>query len=375
MTALITSISTAGLLHVDQDLKPRSKKVYKTAEDKRWWSDGYANWDDAAFKKRLRISRRNFQMLLYGIAPIITKTPTNAVPNPIEAHRQLGLAIYRLAHGCTFTTLSDLFGVSISVAEATFNVVIRELIKTFYDRFVRMPRGDEWIQETIGFIENYGFPCIAAWDGFHVYPGTSLKQYYSFKKRYSINNMGLISYNKRFLSATVNAPGSTHDARLLRHSAAFLGITDGQCIPDKTIHLGEKFGEIPLVTIGDSAFPRHSWLLKCYNENTKDEKERLFNDKLRSARVVTENCYGMFKGRWRILYKKMDAKLHNVKYITLTCIMLHNLCIETDDPCHPRWKLKVKNLELQDKIITRTENKHESMQVSNSIKEWLWQYA
>ena len=115
--------------------------------------------------------------------------------------------------------------------------------------------------------------------------------------------MDLISFNKRFLSATVNAPGSTHDARL-RHSAAFLDIIDGKSLPDKTIHLGEKYGEIPHVTIGDIAFPRHSLLLKCYNENTKDEKERLFIDKLRSARVVTDNCHGMLMGRWRILYKK-----------------------------------------------------------------------
>ena len=27
----------------------------------------------------------------------------------------------------------------------------------------------EWINEITGFIENYKFPCIGAWDGFHVY--------------------------------------------------------------------------------------------------------------------------------------------------------------------------------------------------------------
>ena len=39
-------------------------------------------------------------------------------------------------------------------------------------------------------------------------------------------------------------------------------------IPDKAINLGGEFGEIPLVTIGDNAFPRFAWLLKMFNENT-----------------------------------------------------------------------------------------------------------
>ena len=40
---------------------------------------------------------------------------------------------------------------------------------------------------------------------------TKLKNYFSFKKRYSVSNMGLIGSNKIFMWAAVGAPGSTHD--------------------------------------------------------------------------------------------------------------------------------------------------------------------
>ena len=70
-------------------------------------------------------------------------------------------------------------------------------------------------------MNNYGFPCIAAWDGFHVYLSTRLKQYFSFKKRYTVTNMGLISYNKRYLYAAVGASGSTHDSRLLKNCSLY----------------------------------------------------------------------------------------------------------------------------------------------------------
>ena len=52
-------------------------------------------------------------------------------------------------------------------------------------------------------------------------------------------------------------------------------------------------GEIPLINIGDGAFPRLPWLIKAFNDNTRDSEEKCFNKKLYSARVVTENAYGM----------------------------------------------------------------------------------
>ena len=90
---------------------------------------------------------------------------------------------------------------------------------------------------------------------------SKLKSYYSFKKKYTVNNLGLVSYNKRFLYAAGGAPGSTHDARLLKSASIYSDIINGLVIPDRKMAL-ENFGEIPLVTIGESAFPRFSWLIK-----------------------------------------------------------------------------------------------------------------
>ena len=64
-----------------------------------WWTNGYQNWNDEDFKYRL----------LASVGPYMSKIPTNFVPHPIENYRQIALTIYRLAHGCSFSTLSDLF--------------------------------------------------------------------------------------------------------------------------------------------------------------------------------------------------------------------------------------------------------------------------
>ena len=93
---------------------------------------------------------------------------------------------------------------------------------------------------------------------------------------------------------------------------------------------------------------------------------------MNSARVVTENCYGMLKGgRWRIFYKKAESKVFNLKYIIMACVMLHNFCIAKHHPCNPRWRLSVEELELNSTVIKRRANRGESDQNTRKIDDRL----
>ena len=151
---------------------------------------------------------------------------------------------------------------------------------------MKLPETDEqWEVEVCGFIENSGFPAVGIWDRFHIHVNLQLKANFSFKNKYTVNNLALTSYNKRFLYEVVGAPGSTHDARMLKESSFFYEVFTGRSLPDQKINLGD-FGDIPLVTIGDSAFPSFSWLIKCCNENTRDPQQRYFNKILCSAELI-----------------------------------------------------------------------------------------
>ena len=167
----------------------------------------------------------------------------------------------------------------------------------------------------------------------------------------------------------MGAPGSTHDARLLKESSVYSDIINGNVILDRAVQLGD-FGEISLVTVGDSTFPQFASLIKAYNENTRDNQKKYFNKRLCGARVVTENAYGMLKGRWRILFK--NTELFNLRYIVMACIALHNLCIEISDPCQPRWRLEVDDLDLIRKRLRRVEDKREASLNRLKISNWLW---
>ena len=170
--------------------------------------------------------------------------------------------------------------------------------------------------------------------------------------------MGFIGYNKRFMWAAVGAPGSIHNSTLKKLSNLF---------PNQCFNLS-PYREIPL-TIGDSAFPSRPWLLKPYQEGTGVLVEKHFNTRLSSARVVTEHVYGMLKGRWRLLYKKMECDLENIQVVVMTCILLHNICIAKNDPCNPRWKLKVDELNLVRGNATQPDDPDA---IKTTITNWLW---
>ena len=157
-------------------------------------------------------------------------------------------------------------------------------------------------------------------------------------------SIGLIGHNKRFLYLTTRTPEIIHDTRLLRQPTLFQEISRGNIISNKDINLGDT-GEIPLVTKGYSAFPRLQWLIKGFNENTRDQKEKYFNRKLCSTRVVSENTYGMLKRCWRLLHKKCECKLYNTKYVIMAAVPLPDIRIYKNVPCKPYWRLDAEHLE------------------------------
>ena len=143
----------------------------------------YNHWKDEDFKSKIRINSETFNFVLNEIHDNIVMSPTNLKPFPTPPDRQLAMIIYRFANGCTYLTLSDLFGLSVSEANKVFNKVCRVLVAKFYDRFIYLPSTDaEWEAEVRGFLENYEFPCAGAWDGFHVYISSKLKSFFGFKK-------------------------------------------------------------------------------------------------------------------------------------------------------------------------------------------------
>ena len=78
--------------------------------------------------------------------------------------------------GCLFYSLPN-----------QFNEVIRVIVQVFYDEYVTLPTTEDgWKAELDAFLKDWGFPCLGAWDFFHVYISSNLKKFFNFKKREKI---------------------------------------------------------------------------------------------------------------------------------------------------------------------------------------------
>ena len=96
-------------------VKERRPKGPIEMRDTVWWQHGYANWTDKQFKKRLRVNRDTFHFILNNISDLIIREVTK-FKQPVSPDRQLAITLYRLAHGCSHSTVGDLFGVASSIA-------------------------------------------------------------------------------------------------------------------------------------------------------------------------------------------------------------------------------------------------------------------
>ena len=154
----------AGLSAILLSKKQRQERGLDELRINNWWCQGYQNWDDAAFKKQMRVSRDTLRFILAEIENEITKQPNPTKPNPRLPATRLAICLYRLALSCTFVTMGDLFGIVAPTAHCIFLDVWKAILKRFYDRFVFLSRtSEEQSQELQGFLENWDLSWSMGW--------------------------------------------------------------------------------------------------------------------------------------------------------------------------------------------------------------------
>ena len=157
----------------------------------------------------------------------------------------------------------------------------------------------------------------------------SMKEYYNFKNFYSVLLLALVDAYFRFLWASIGATGNTRYSIYFQSTSLWEKIAKGELIPSKVQTIDDI--EIPPQIIGNGAFPLHSWLMKPYEDAVLTPDKRYFNYRPSRGCIVTEGTFGNLERRFWILHKKCESNKENVKIMGLTCVILHNICIDKGD--------------------------------------------
>ena len=210
------------------------------------------------------------------------------------------------------------------------------------------PRPQNWFQELLnnraldhersrkieGFSEKSKVPnVVAAIDGSHIpikAPKENHEDYFNRKHFYSYLVQGIVDSSGLFLSVVTGFPGSLHDSRMLRLSDVYWAAENEDILMEPTLDL--RGTVIRPLVVGDSAYPLKTWLLPVIKDNgalNRDQKK--FNKELSKARIVSEHAFGLLKGRWRALLKRLDEDHWRTPNTIIACCVLHNICIIRGD--------------------------------------------
>ena len=204
-----------------------------------------------------------FNFLCTELHPYIQRQ-TTCLREPISVEKRVAVTVWKLATNVEYRTLSNLFGILEDLLCQLLQQKPAGLFLTNYWRNLSL--------------RVWGFPQVAeAIDGSHV-PIVKLQEspsdyynrkgYYSIYNRkgyYSINVQALVDFRGRFMGVCVGWPGKVHDARVFVNSSLYAKANIGKLFPSWTRRLCGV--DVPLVILGDPAYPLLPWLMKPYTYN------------------------------------------------------------------------------------------------------------
>ena len=312
-----------------------------------WFNLVWSTYSEQRFKKTFRVSRETFSFILARIRHALERDTVNE--EPISPECRLAIGLYRLARGDYYYTIAEMTGLGVSSVCTICSEVTRAIVENMWEDCVNkhLPKTpEEFKTKIVDMEELWQFPyCWSAVDGCHIPikcpPGglESCKEYHNFKNFYSIVMMALVDSKCRFIWGTCGFPGNSHDAIIFQSTQLWSDIKEGNFIPEIAANLNGVL--VPPLVVGDSAFPFQPWLMKPYGNAVLTPEQRYFNYRLSRARMVTEECYGQLKGRWRILLRKCEGSKEEVRVATLARMVLHNVCIDRGDTISKKLNLTV----------------------------------
>ena len=270
------------------------------------------------FKGRMRMDVSTFEYLCSTLAPELHRQDTGmrlAIPVQVK----VAISISRLATGNSMQGIADLYRIGLSSSQLAVSQFCTAIKNKLLAKFISWPSPsimDRYAQE---FEELQGIPyVVGAVDGSHIpiiAPRLHAPDYYNRKGFHSVLLQGVVSAKCLFWDFDIGWAGSMHDANLWARTAIGQHCEAGKLAP--------------YALVGDAAYPCRPWMLSPFkgHKDGLSREEYHWNFVQSSTRMCVERAFGMLKGRWRILLKRVDVHLKNVPDLVLTCLVLHNMCI------------------------------------------------
>uniref|UniRef100_A0A8C3PC11 Putative nuclease HARBI1 n=1 Tax=Chrysemys picta bellii TaxID=8478 RepID=A0A8C3PC11_CHRPI len=309
-----------------------------------WWDHIVMEvWDDEQWLQNFRMRKATFMGLCEELAPTLQCKDTRLrAVLPVE--KRVAIAVRKLATPDSYRSVANQSG----VGKLTVGIVLMQVYKAITCILLRRTVTLGNVQEIVDGFAQMGFSnCGGVIDGTHIPilgPPHLGSEYVNRKGYFSMVLQALVDHRGHFIDINTGWPGKVHDTRIFRNTWLFRKMQAGTFFPEWKIMVGEV--EMPIVILGDPAYPLMPWLMKPYTGSLDSSKER-FNYRLSRCQMTVECAFGRLKGRWRSLYGKLDLAENSIPTVISACCALHNICEGKDESFTQAWPSEVQHLEAE----------------------------
>ncbi|XP_053904772.1 uncharacterized protein LOC128848703 isoform X6 [Malaclemys terrapin pileata] len=306
-----------------------------------WWDCIVLQvWDNSQWLQNFRMRKGTFMELCDLLSPALKRQNTR-MRAALTVEKQVVIAPWKLATPDSYRSVGNQFGVGKSTVGAAVIQVANAIKDLLISRVVTLRN----VQVIVDGFAAMGFPnCGGAIDGTHIpilSPEHQATEYINRKGYFSVLLQALVDHKGHFSNINVGWPGKVHDAHVFRNSGLFQKLEEGTFFPDQKITVGDV--EIPIIILGDPAYPLMPWLMKPYT-GSLDSSQDLFNYRLSKCRMVVECAFGRLKARWRSLLTRSDLSEKNIPIVIAACCALHNICESKGETFMAGWEVEAKRL-------------------------------
>ncbi|KAL8487679.1 hypothetical protein ACS0TY_024121 [Phlomoides rotata] len=164
--------------------------------------------------------------------------------------------------------------------------------------------------------------CLGALDGTHVeahVPTGDKGRYRNRKGQISVNVLGVVDTNMKFVYVLTGWEGSAADSRVLRDA---INRTSGLKVPRGNYYLCEN--GYPNCEGFLTPYKGIRYHLSEWTSRSPQNSREYFNMKHTQARNVVERTFGLLKIRWGILRRSSWYPIKTANQIIMACCFIHN---------------------------------------------------
>lgn len=290
------------------------------------------------FFQYLRMEIETFDYVKALVVTNLQKNWCNFHTNPITPEERLVLTLRYLATGTSFKHLSFSFRMGASTVGQIVKETVQALWEVLQPLHMPVPTNKDFENISNDFEKMWSYPnCMGCIDGKHVRiiaPAHSGTMYYNYKHFFSVVLQGVADSNYRFTTVEVGGFGKQNDSGTFRTSEIYsmlksnaFNLPTDKCLPRSNITM-------PLVLLGDDAYPLMSNLMKPYNDVNLLPDEEMYNQRHSRARKSVECAFGILYSKWRIFSKAIETDVTTADKIIKCCCVLQNLIIDREGVEH-----------------------------------------